>query len=601
MRVGSILLALVLLTGARPALTQGLVPEAGLAAEMAGRWEDALRVYREALERDPKRADLWVRIADIEARRGRVTSSVHALERAVEAAPGNPQLYERLSQAYASGGSAAAALSAIEGALHLEPRTVEYLEARATLATWLGDYGRAQESYRRLLDARPGDPDVSLRLARVSAWAGDTDEAARAYRRYLDAHPDSAEVWLELTRAESWRGNYAAALDVLGTYRARFGAPSDYARELADVTARADRPTQAIKLLEPLLQRDPEDYQLNLIRTLAFAKQRKIREARDTLDSVRRLQPDRPETRSAERVVRALIGSTVEPQGSLYSDSDGLSIRRLAPLATIALASGTRLDGGFERHDLRARAGSGLEQTGGGLTSRHESVWFGAGQHIGRVELRGQIGRARVPDRRLTTYAVTAEIRPADTVEFSLERRSDFVVISPRTVGLGLTRLGHGFRLGWDPALSYRVELDAWYEALSDGNDRWTVALSPRRRVARTQRLNLDLGLAARWFGASRDLDHGYYDTSRYESYSFVAFPYWKIAEDAGLSLSLAIGTQRDGPAPFRLGAEATGEATVGIYDPWVLKASVSGTLNPRLESGAYRGFGGSLTLVRRF
>lgn len=601
MRFRTLLLALVLLAGARPGLTQRLVPEAGLAAELAGRWEVALSVYREALERDPKRADLWVRIADIEARRGNLTASVAALERAVEASPASAHLYHRLSQAYASTDSPAAALLTIEAALRLEPAAVEYLEARATLATWLGEYGSAQESYRQLLGARPGDPDLSLRLARVSAWAGDTDEAVGAYRRYLAAHPDSADVWLELTRTESWRGNYAAALDALETFRSRFGESSDYTRELAEVTVRADRPTQAIALVEPLLQRDPEDYQLNLISTLALAKQRKIGEARDRLDSVRRLQPNRPETRSAEEVVRTLIGSTVEPEGSLYSDSDGLQIERLAPLAKVALTSGTGLEGGYERHDLRARAGSGLEQVDGALTARHEGVWFGAGQRVGRVEVGGRIGRARVPARDLTTYAVTAEFTPSDTVQVTLDRRSDFFVVSPRTVGLGLTRVAHEIRFGWDPNLRHRIDLRASHEELSDGNDRWSVAFSPRRRVARTQRVNLDLGLSARWFGASRDLDHGYYDTHRYESYAIAAYPYWKISEAAGLSVFFALGAQRESPSSFRLGGDAAAEVTIGIYDPWVLKASAASTLNRRLDSGAYRGVSGALVVVRRF
>ena len=43
------------------------------------------------------------------------------------------------------------------------------------------------------------------------------------------------------------------------------------------------------------------------------------------------------------------------------------------------------------------------------------------------------------------------------------------------------------------------------------------------------------------------------------------------------------------------------GEATFGIYEPWVLKISSIATVNRRLESGGFRGFSASVSLIRRF
>ena len=41
--------------------------EAGLAAEMAGDWQGALAIYLPLLAEQPERADLWIRVAEIEA------------------------------------------------------------------------------------------------------------------------------------------------------------------------------------------------------------------------------------------------------------------------------------------------------------------------------------------------------------------------------------------------------------------------------------------------------------------------------------------------------------------------------------------------------
>jgi hypothetical protein len=67
MKVRLITLALLLAVGAHGAFAQSL--DAGLAAEADGRWADAIRVYQAAIEQQPARPDLWMRIADIEAAR----------------------------------------------------------------------------------------------------------------------------------------------------------------------------------------------------------------------------------------------------------------------------------------------------------------------------------------------------------------------------------------------------------------------------------------------------------------------------------------------------------------------------------------------------
>jgi hypothetical protein len=114
--------------------------------------------------------------------------------------------------------------------------------------------------------------------------------------------------------------------------------------------------------------------------------------------------------------------------------------------------------------------------------------------------------------------------------------------------------------------------------------------------------MNLDLGFSVYQLGTSLDLDNGYYDPGRYENYSLTALPYLKLSENVGIGVVLAGGVQRDDRSPsFRFGANAAAEATFGIYEPWVLKISGSITTNQRLDSGAFKGYGGGVSLARRF
>ncbi len=355
-------------------------------AEAAEQWDEAIRLHRAALTDEPSRSDLWVSIADIEARRGHLAASVDALEHAVAIAPGSPSLYERLSQAYASAGAGRAALHAIQGALALQPHDPTYLRAQATLATWVGEYREAQDSYRQLRALYPRDLEIALAFARVSAWAGDTDEAAKQYRLYLRADGSSPAVWLELAKTESWRGNYAAALEALDAYRNHLGDTEAYKTERAAVLANGGRPIRAEDLLKPLLVQSPRSYELNLTHAIALARQNRAREAFETLETVRTLSPESQETRSAERVLRTLLSSSAESPFTVYDDSDDLRVQRFSPNAVLSLRTGTWLSAGYDRTRLEARTGSGLDALDGAPVANYEHIWTRATQRVGWID-----------------------------------------------------------------------------------------------------------------------------------------------------------------------------------------------------------------------
>jgi len=581
---------------------QSAIPSEGLAAEAAGHWAQALDVYKGALEREPHDAALWIRVADIEAHVGNLEGHAAALRHAIEEVPQDATLHQRLSQAYALLNQPLAALDAIERAVALSPSAVDFLRARATLATWAQDYGKAQDSYRRLLELQPDDHELALNLARVSAWGGRTDSAVDAYRQYLRHEPAAAAVWIELARTEGWRGNYAAAFEALEHYEQLAGPDEAYARESAAVLARSGRADKALDTLEPMLREKPDDFELNLTRTVALTMQGHRREAASALEEVRRLQPDAPDTQAVERLVRAAQASSADPGVSVYGDSNGLEVQRVTPRANVSLTTGTVLSVGSVHEMLTAPLGSGLEQVGGDLDARHDQLWIGAAQQAGIFNVHGRIGQSRAADHNLTGYTIGADLAPFDGLRLSVERNFGFFVMSPRTVGLGLRQTGDHGQVEWSPTLSSHIAVDMLHQALSDGNRRWEFTISPRHSVARTERMNLDLGVVVSQLGTTKNLDNGYYDPKRYEYYAATAFPYWKVRESVGVGLSLAAGVQRDDLSPtFRFGGNATAEATFGIYDPWGFKVSGGGIFNQRLGNGAFRGYGVSASVIRRF
>jgi tetratricopeptide (TPR) repeat protein len=578
------------------------IPSAGLAAEGEARWLDALQIYREQVEQDRASGELWLRIADIEARLERPEKSIEALQRAASSLPSDAAVMSRLSQAYAAQGHATAALRAVEAALALQPDSDEYLRAHATLATWAGDYRAAADTYRKLRQKYPNDQTLTLGLARVSVWGGSSDAAASAYREYLKATDAAADAWLELARTESWRGNTVSALAALREYATRFGETPAYTRERGAVLARGGRPREALRHLQPLLETSPADFDLQLSRTIALATARRHGAALSSLTENDALRPGHADTRAAEGLVRAMVGSSLGPSTTIYNDSDGLQIVTVRPRFDLGFRTDMRLSGGYEHIELQARAGSGLDQISGARSATVDHVWAGLSQRLGVLTVGGRIGQARPEAHRQTTYAAFVNFMPADSFAASVERSSGFAAISPRTAGLGLTRVTHRTQVDWTPTMRYHVALEGCYEDLSDGNTRWEILASPRAVITRSQRFNLDAGLLVHQFGATTNLDNGYYDPRRYEYYSIVVSPYWKASDNTGIAVSAGLGGQRDDASrSFRLGTNASVEATFGIYQRWLLKVHGSTTNNRRLDSGAFRGVSGGAVLLRRF
>ena len=118
---------------ATPAVAQPDLPGAALVAEGEGRWDDAIRIYREAVAQSPSRADLWLRIADIEAAQGEAAAALHALEVATRLEPSDATVWARLSAAYSAANRPDAAIEKRQQhkATPLRPRDSERLPARA--------------------------------------------------------------------------------------------------------------------------------------------------------------------------------------------------------------------------------------------------------------------------------------------------------------------------------------------------------------------------------------------------------------------------------------------------------------------------------------
>ena len=195
MRKGICICVMVAVLGGLPPTVgaQATIPVEALAAEGRLDWNEALRLYRELLERDAQRVDIWLRVSDIHARLGQGSEAIAALDGALRADKSDPELYARLSRAYAAADQPKAALSAIQGALALRPDDPAYLKACGELASWSGEYEVAQRAYESLLRLTPGDAAAAGRTAWLER-SGRTPPASRCAPPTSSASTTSAST-----------------------------------------------------------------------------------------------------------------------------------------------------------------------------------------------------------------------------------------------------------------------------------------------------------------------------------------------------------------------------------------------------------------------
>ena len=202
----------------------------------------------------------------------------------------------------------------------------------------------------------------------------------------------------------------------------------------------------------------------------------------------------------------------------------------------------------------------------------------------------------------LFTWLASARLTPADEIGLILEGERDFLDVSARSLDLGIERTAGRAGIRVSPAVFWTIEAGGSRESYSDDNGRWEARVAVFDGILRRQLVNVDLGVASRWQWFDEDLDNGYYDPARYEQHLGIVSMYWKLNDQAGLSLRGGLGAFRDDVIDsFERSSEVAAEATFGITTDWTLVARAAYLDNVRSVTGAFNAAGAGIYLTRRF
>jgi len=215
----------------------------GSVLRQAGRGEEALHVFREAVELVPNEPAAWQALGSAQRAKGNAAAAVASLQRAVALAPSAVSLLNSLGLAQMDRGELAAARRHFERCVEEDPTYLLAWHNLGEVALRSGALGVAVEACRRVLEAAPDDGKATLRLAsalrrqrlldeaaavletvtsRDGAWSfergalaraqGDPETAEAAFGRAAeDGVPGARRAWVEQLRRRAALGEAEAA------------------------------------------------------------------------------------------------------------------------------------------------------------------------------------------------------------------------------------------------------------------------------------------------------------------------------------------------------------------------------------------------------
>lgn len=238
----------------------------GLALAAGGRFEEAARAFRAAVEVQPQSARAHANLGAALARSGRVEEALAEFGLALEIAPDDPWTLNNLGLTLADAGRLDEAAARIGSALAEDPG---YAEAHGNLGLVLARQGRSDEaldSYRRAISLDPSLAEARIGLGTLLAERGRLGEAVAEWQAVLEIEPDRHEARYNLAVAAARLGDHERSIARLEEGLELAPNSSRFARELAWqlATAPDDRlrdGARSVELAQRVVDGYPSDHE----------------------------------------------------------------------------------------------------------------------------------------------------------------------------------------------------------------------------------------------------------------------------------------------------------------------------------------------------
>jgi tetratricopeptide (TPR) repeat protein len=178
----------------------------------SGDYKTAIAEYTKVLERVPRSADVWMRVAETHRRSGDLNSASTSYKKAQELAPNNVQPFVQMAMMYDMEGRQPEAKPLYEHVLRLQPDHPIALNNLAyQMAESGSDLDQALTMAQRAKQQRPTDNDVADTLGWIYIKKNLSDTAIGIFKDLVQKVPEKATYRYHLAMALYQKGDKAQA------------------------------------------------------------------------------------------------------------------------------------------------------------------------------------------------------------------------------------------------------------------------------------------------------------------------------------------------------------------------------------------------------
>ncbi len=256
---------------------------------LAGRPEEALAQYEEAIRLEPGDADAYYNAGKALTRLGRLPEAIARYEQALRANPNMPDAQAALGIALQETGRGDEAIAHFEEALRLDPN---YADAHNHLGVALAKAGRFPDAiahFEQALHLNPALPEVHNNLGNALRATGRLPEALAHYEQALRLKPDFAEAHNNLGRALGEADRLPEAIAQFEHALHIDPAVPGVHNNLGMVLLMAGRTQEGIAQFEEALRLNPNQPQVHLNLAMALESVGRTSEAAVHYEAARRL------------------------------------------------------------------------------------------------------------------------------------------------------------------------------------------------------------------------------------------------------------------------------------------------------------------------
>ena len=186
----------------------------GYQAQEAGKHEQAVQAYREAIRLKPDDASAWNSLGNALDELGQYQEAVQAYREAVRLKPDYALAWNNLGVAYGRLGRNQEGLQAYREAIRLEPEEGLFSFNLGNAYARLGQYQEAIQAYREAIRLKPDLAEAWYSLGVACGDRGQYEQAVQAYREAIRLKPDYASAWNNLGVTYALQGKRSKVMEV---------------------------------------------------------------------------------------------------------------------------------------------------------------------------------------------------------------------------------------------------------------------------------------------------------------------------------------------------------------------------------------------------